>query len=80
MRVPQQSTHTHEPYVTQYDYTDHQLIVADFGPAAPTSTDIVDGTVIIVTKTNQYEIELPEDMENAEITNNNGIVSIKINS
>ena len=80
MRVPQQSTHNHEPHVTQYEYTDHQLIVADFGPTATTSTDIVDDTVIIVTETNQHEFELPDDMNNVEVTNNNGIVSIKVDS
>lgn len=80
MRVPQQSTTNHEPYVANYEYSDHQLIVADFGPAVTTSTDIVDDTVIIVTETNQHEFELPEDNENAEVINNNGIVSIKVHS
>lgn len=80
MRLPQQSINNHEPYVTNYEYSDHQLIVADFGPTVTTSIDIVDDTVIIVTESNQHEFDLPEDMENAEVTNNNGIVSIKVHS
>lgn len=79
MRVPQQ-TRNNEPLVDKYEYSDHQLIVADFGPNTSTATDIVDNTVIIVTETDQHELELPENMTDATASEHNGIVTIQVNS
>jgi hypothetical protein len=54
---------------------DRVEIVADFGPGAGPSVDVVDGTVILVAD-EQYELEVEGDVQAAE---RNGVVTIEVN-
>lgn len=61
----------------QYEYPDRTVFVADLGPAAEPTVDVVDGTVILVADDGeQREFELPAGEVRA--FNRNGIVTIEV--
>ena len=66
----------HEKLVRRYEYDDRTVIVADFGPAADPSVDVVDGTAIVVIGEDQHDIELPEG--GVEAFNRNGVVTFEV--
>lgn len=64
------------PVARQYDYDDRTVIVADFGPGAEPSVDVVDGTVIFVAGDEQREFDVPEGA--VETFTRNGVVTIEV--
>ena len=67
---------TTEAMVRRYDYDDRSVMVADLGPAADASVDVVDGTAIVVAGEDQHEIDLPAG--DVQAFNRNGIVTIEV--
>lgn len=61
--------------VRRRDYEDHTAYVADLGPGANASVDIVGDTVIVVDGQDQYELAVDGD---AQAFNRNGIVTIEV--
>ena len=62
--------------VREYERDGVAAIAIDFGPeASDLSVDDVDGTVIVVAGADQFEFELPDDVE--EITTNNGVLTVE---
>lgn len=63
--------------VRTYEYEDDTTIAVDFGTHGPdTAVDVVDGTVIVVSGDDQYEIELPENATNAQAFMKNGVLTV----
>ena len=62
--------------VRRYDYDDRTVVVADFGPDADPSVDVVDGTAIVVIGEHQREFDVPAGAVQA--INRNGIVTIEV--
>jgi hypothetical protein len=60
----------------RFAYDDHTELVADFGPAADASVDIVGETAIVVAGDEQYDIEVGPD---ARAFISNGVVTIEVN-
>lgn len=67
-----------EAMVRRYDYDDRTVAVADLGPAADPSVDVVDDTAIVVTDEDQHEIDLPDG--DVRVFNRNGVVSFEVNA
>jgi len=66
-----------EGIARRYDYPDRTVFVADLGPAAEPSVDVVDGTAIVVDRDGrQRDIELPAGTVRA--FNRNGVVTIEV--
>ncbi len=61
--------------VDRRSYDDHVEIVADFGPDGEATVDIVDGTAIVVSGDDQYD--LPVEGE-AEAFMRNGVLTIEV--
>ncbi len=57
------------------DYGDHYELVADFGPAAELSVDVVGDTVIVVTDDETHDIVVDGS---AQAFIKNGILTIKL--
>ncbi|WP_436935494.1 DUF7127 family protein [Halovenus marina] len=51
-------------------------LIADLGPETDASAEIVDGTVIVVTDDDQYDIDLDAD---GRALINNGILTVEVN-
>ncbi|WP_254768715.1 DUF7127 family protein [Salinilacihabitans rarus] len=65
--------------VRQYDYDDESVLAVDFGPVGPeTSVDVVDGTVIVVVRDDQYEFDLPERATDAQAFIRNGVLTVEL--
>ncbi|MFB6174160.1 MAG: hypothetical protein ABEI39_05900 [Halobacteriales archaeon] len=62
--------------VRRYEYDDRTTVVADLGPGAEASVDVVDGTAILVAGDRQRELDLPEG--DVQAVNNNGVVTIEV--
>ncbi|MDF9746129.1 DUF7127 family protein [Natrinema salsiterrestre] len=63
----------------RYEYDDSTVMAVDFGTEeADASVDVVDDTVIVVLADDQYEIELPDDIENAHTFMKNGVLTIEL--
>jgi hypothetical protein len=56
-------------------YDDRVEFVADFGPGATPSVDVVDGTVIVVDGGDQHELAVEGDVQ---AVNRNGVVTIEV--
>lgn len=66
-----------EGIARRYDYPDRSVFVADLGPAAEPSVDVVDGTAIVVTGDGrQREFDLPRGEVRA--FNHNGVVTVEV--
>jgi hypothetical protein len=61
----------------RYEYGDRTVLAVDLGHVADASVDIVDGTVIVVTASDQYEFALPE-AASADLELKNGILTVSI--
>lgn len=61
--------------VVRREYGDQAELVADFGPAASVSLDVVGETVIIVDDEETYDIEVGAD---AEAFIKNGVLTIEL--
>lgn len=61
--------------VVRREYDDRLELVADFGPAASVSVDVVDGTVIVVDGELTYDIEVGSD---AQAFIKNGVLTIEM--
>ena len=63
----------------RYEYDDSTVMAVDFGTEeADAAVDIVDDTVIVVLGDDQYEIELPENTENAHTFIKNGVLTVEL--
>ncbi len=61
--------------------TDHgATLVADFGPGAAASVDVVEGTAIVVLETDEGEEQREFDVPGgtAEAFTNNGVVTVEV--
>jgi len=65
-----------ETPLRRFEYDDSVVLAADVGPAEDASVDVVDGTVIVVARGEQYEQEVPSDDARAFI--NNGVLTIEL--
>lgn len=77
MIAPNQSS-KEEPFIRRYEYENHTLLVADFGPESTPKVDVVGDTAIIVIDAHQHELDLPSKMKDTTITTNNGVVTLRI--
>ena len=66
-----------ETPLRRFEYDDDVVLAADMGPAEDASVDVVDGTVIVVAGTEQYERELPGHGD-AQAFINNGVLTIEL--
>ena len=69
-------TDGHDGIVRRYEYDDETVLVVDFGFVEGT-VDVVDGTVIVVTDDDQYELEVDDTVS---ATMNNGVLTIEVRS
>ncbi|ADD03992.1 uncharacterized protein Nmag_0404 [Natrialba magadii ATCC 43099] len=75
----EQFTNDEEQVARRYEYDDQLVFVVDFGAAiADSAVDVVDGTVLAVLDGTQYEIELPEDADDAHTFIKNGVLTIEV--
>ena len=65
-----------EAIVQEYERDGVAAIAIDFGPeASDLSVDVVGDTAIVVAGVDQFEFELPDDVE--EITTSNGVLTVE---
>jgi hypothetical protein len=64
-----------EVAVRRYEYDDGVVLAADFGPSREAVVDVVDGTVIVVTDDDQYELDVEGD---ASAFISNGVLTIEV--
>lgn len=65
--------------VRRFEYDDGSIVLAaDLGEVGDATVDVVDGTAIIVTGTEQYDIPVPAGDAQALIKN--GVLSIEVTS
>lgn len=63
----------------RYEYDDATIMAVDFGTeATDASVDLVDDTVIVVLSDDQYEIDLPDRVENAHTFIKNGVLTVEL--
>ncbi|MGQ3413335.1 Hsp20/alpha crystallin family protein [Natrinema versiforme] len=63
----------------RYEYEDGTVMAVDFGTEeTDASVDVVDGTVIVVLADDQYEIELPENADDAHTFMKNGVLTVEL--
>ncbi|WP_254764586.1 DUF7127 family protein [Natrinema marinum] len=63
----------------RYEYDDGAVLAVDFGTAeADASVDLVDDTVIVVVKDEQYEIDLPDATGDAHTFMKNGVLTVEL--
>jgi hypothetical protein len=60
----------------RYEYDDETLIAADLGPERDATIDVVDGTLIVVTDDEQFDVELPS--RDAQAFMQNGVLTIEV--
>ena len=78
MNVPEElrEIDREEAVVREYERDGAAAIAIDFGPeASDLSVDVVGDTAIVVAGVDQFEFELPDDVE--EITTNNGVLTVE---
>lgn len=63
--------------VRRVETEDSVELVADFGPGTDPSVDVVDGTVIVVTEDDQFDIETQTD---AKALIRNGVLTIEVDA
>ncbi|MEF8852527.1 MAG: hypothetical protein V5A44_09470 [Haloarculaceae archaeon] len=66
-----------EVAVRRYEYDDGVVLAADFGPEREASVDVVDGTVIVVTSDDQYDIDVGGE---ADAFMSNGVLTIEVDA
>ena len=64
-----------EVAMRRYEYDDGVVLAADFGPSREAVVDVVDGTVIVVTDDDQYELDVEGD---ASAFISNGVLTIEV--
>lgn len=62
--------------VRRYEYDDAVVLAADLGPGVDGSVDVVDGTALVVTADEQYEIPVPGTDAAASISN--GVLTVVV--
>jgi len=68
-----------ETPLRRFEYDDGVVLAADVGPAEDASVDVVDGTVIVVVGTEQYEQRLP-GADDSRAFINNGVLTIELSA
>jgi len=68
-----------ETPLRRFEYDDGVVLAADVGAAEDASVDVVDGTVIVVAGTEQYEQHLP-GADDARAFINNGVLTIELSA
>jgi len=76
-----QQTRSDDVALRRYEEDGQATVVADFGPGAAVSVDVVDDTAIVVLESEggeaeQREIDVPAGT--AQAFNNNGVVTIEV--
>ena len=66
-----------ETPLRRFEYEDNVVFAADVGPSDDASVDVVDGTVIVVTGDEQFEQDLPADVD-ARAFIRNGVLTIEL--
>jgi hypothetical protein len=66
-----------EVAMRRYEYDDGVVLAADFGPSGEAAVDVVDGTVIVVTHDDQYELDVEGD---AKAFISNGVLTIEVDA
>jgi hypothetical protein len=61
----------------RYVYEDRTVFAVDLGHVDDATVDVVDGTVIVVTPTEQHEFEVPEG-SSVRAAVNNGVLTIEL--
>jgi hypothetical protein len=75
-----QRTRSNDIAIRREDADGRSTLVADFGPGAAVSADVVEGTAIVVLETEegtrQREFDVPAG--DAEAFTNNGVVTVEV--
>ncbi|MFC4438345.1 MULTISPECIES: DUF7127 family protein [Natrialbaceae] len=75
----EQFTQSDGQIARRYDYEDESVLAVDFGSAdADATSDLADGTVIVVIDDEQYEFDLPEGAADAHTFIRNGILTVEL--
>jgi hypothetical protein len=61
----------------RYEYDDDTVIAADLGPEREATVEVVDGTLIVVTDDDQFDVDLPS--RDAQAFMRNGVLTIEVN-
>lgn len=61
----------------RFEYDGQSVLVADFGPEAEGSVDLVGDTAIVVVDDDQYEFEVPAGVV-AHASVNNGVLTVEV--
>lgn len=75
--APTQRFEDEDIVARQYGYADGDVLAFDLGPGAEATVDVVDGTLLIVTGDEQYDVDLPAGAS-GQATLRNGVVSIEV--
>ncbi len=66
-----------EAAVGRYEYDDGVVLAVDFGPSTEATVETVDGTVIVVTRDDQYDLDVAGG---ADAFINNGVLTIEVDA
>ena len=61
----------------RYSYADGDVLAFDLGPGAEGSVDVVDGTLLVATGDEEFDVDLPAGAS-AQATFRNGVVSVEV--
>ena len=78
MKIPEQlrEIDRQEAIIREYEYDNITAITVDFGPrASDVSVDVVGKTAIVIAGDDQFEFELPDNVN--EISTKNGMLTIE---
>ena len=64
--------------VRRFEYDDLTVLAADLGAVGYASVDVVDGTAIVVTGSDQYDLDLPAG--DAQAFMKNGVLTVEVRS
>ncbi|MFC6718594.1 Hsp20/alpha crystallin family protein [Natrialbaceae archaeon GCM10025810] len=64
--------------IRRYEYDDGSVLAIDLGIGPEASVDVVDDTVIVVVEDEQYDFELPDDVDVAHTFIKNGVLTVEM--